>query len=115
MATLSEAAHYLLLKGNYIAAEETASAEDQEWAESVLTATIRELQARKFKLWGTSTSVIPMEFLDALCDRVLLSLGQSFGSNNVVEANNAVALVERRLRELATVPATGAVQQATYY
>jgi hypothetical protein len=112
--SLSDMATRVLKDQGLIAAEETPSAVDLEWAQETVTSEVALLAGIGMPIWNGSEMAVPVEYLTALSARIGLAIAPSFGLMTLLEAERAKPFAEQNLHKLATVPATGAVQESEY-
>ena len=84
-----------------IGAEETPSSADLEWAKETAASEISLLAATGIPIWNGSEVAIPQEYLSTLSRRVCLAVAPSYGSTDMVAAQNAMREAERSLTILA--------------
>jgi hypothetical protein len=113
--TTAELATRVLKDLGLIAAEETPSAADLSWAEETVSSEIMQMSARGIPIWNGSDVEVPQEYLTILSRRIGLAIAPSYGLTDAVKATVAIEAVERNLRVLGTIPATGTTQTADYY
>ncbi len=106
--TKSDLATRILRDAGLIGAEEIPSAIDLLFAEETLSSEIDLMAGKGINIWNGSEIVIPDSYLTTLSRRVVLAIGPAFGLGSVSEATMAIPVVERDLRVLSAVPATGA-------
>jgi hypothetical protein len=98
-----------------IAAEETPSATDLDWASETVSTEVALLSGIGMPIWNGSDMSVPVEYLGSLSRRIGAAIGPSFGLMSPADAERTMLVTEQNLRKLATVPATGTVQQAEYF
>jgi hypothetical protein len=84
-----------------VAAEETPSAADLEWAKETAGSEITMLSALNLPIWNGSELSIPQEYLTTLSRRVGLAVAPSFGLADMATAQMAMREAERSLTLLA--------------
>lgn len=110
----SDLATRILRDAGLIGADETPNAIDLEFAEETLSSEIEAMSAKGIYIWDGSEAEIPNKYLTALSRRIVLAIGPSFGLMSAAEAELASSAVERTLRILSQVNATGSVLQSEY-
>lgn len=99
---------------NWIAAGETPSSDDLNWAVETCESEILMMAARGIPIWNGSEISIPQEYLTALSRRIGLALAPSIGLMDLASATQAIELAEINLLRLAQIGPTGAVMQGEY-
>lgn len=84
-----------------VAAEETPSYADLEWAKETAMSEILMLNALGIPIWNGSELDIPPEYLSTLSRRVGLAIAPSFGLTDLAAAQNAMRAAENALTILA--------------
>jgi len=95
--TETEFATRVLKDLGIIGAEETPSSADLEWAKETAASEISLLAATGIPIWNGSEVAIPQEYLSTLSRRVCLAVAPSYGSTDMVAAQNAMREAERSL------------------
>lgn len=113
--TTSELATRVLKDLGLVAAEETPSAADLNWAIETCQSEVLMLNAKGIPIWNGSEVEVPQEYLTLLSRRIGLAVGPSYGLMSAAEAQVAMRAAEVDLRVLGSVRATGAVMQAEYF
>ena len=113
--TLSDMATRVLKDLGLIGAEETPSAADLTWAQETVSAEVATLAEVGMPIWNGSDVEVPQAYLLPLSHRIGLSIAPSFGLMSVVDAERAKPIADQVLYKLATVPGTGATQEAEYF
>jgi len=113
--TKSDLATRILRDAGLVGADEVPSAIDLLWAEETLSSEIDAMAAKQIVIWDGSEISIPNAYLTTLSRRIVLAVGPSFGLADVVAAAQAIPVVEKDLRTLSQIPATGAVLENEYY
>jgi hypothetical protein len=98
-----------------IAAEETPSATDLDWASETVSTEVALLSGIGMPIWNGSDMSVPVEYLGSLSRRIGAAIAPSFGLMSPADAERTMLVTEQNLRKLAAVPATGSVQQAEYF
>jgi hypothetical protein len=105
--TKADLATRILRDAGLIGAEETPSAIDLLFAEETLSSEIDLMAAKGIKIWDGDEISVPNGYLTVLSRRIGLALGPAFGLGSFVEASTAINALERDLRTLSAIPATG--------
>lgn len=105
--TKADLATRILRDTGLIGAEETPSAIDLLFAEETLSSEIDLLAAKGIRIWDGSEISIPNSYLTTLSRRIGMALGPAFGLGTVAEVSVAIPTIERELRTLSAIPATG--------
>lgn len=113
--TTAQLATRVLKDLGLIAAEETPSAADLDWATETVLAEVMFLAAKKIPIWNGSEISIPQEYLTPLSRRIGLAIAPSFGLVSMDSAALAVRAAEADLRVLGSIQGTGAVAEADYF
>ncbi len=113
--TKSDMAIRILRDTGLVGAEETPSAADLVFAEETLSSEFDLMAAKGLAIWDGSENEIPNSYYTTLSRRVALVLAPSFGLGTLVDSSNAIPLVERDLRIISSIPATGNDAQNDYY
>ncbi len=113
--TTAELATRVLKDLGLIAAEETPSAADLNWAVETVESEVTMLNAKGIPVWNGSEVEVPQEYLTALSRRIGLAIGPSYGLVSQAQAEQAMLLAENNLRVLAQTPPTGAALEAEYF
>jgi hypothetical protein len=113
--TTAELATRVLRDLGLVAAEETPTAADLDWATETVQSEVGLLAAKGIPIWNGSDVSIPQEYLTVLSRRIGLAAAPSYGLTDVASATVAMDLAERDLRILGTTGPTGEVATAEYF
>ena len=103
MTTYSKAdlATRVLKDMGFVGADETASADDQSWAEETVGSEVQLLAAIGLPIWNGSEMAVPEEYLTVLSRRIGLAVAPSFGMMSMADAQLAMREAERYLTVMA--------------
>lgn len=113
--TTADLATRLLRDLGLIGAEETPSAPDVTWANETIQAEIESMSAENIKLWGGSYVSIPGEYFTPLSARIGIAVAPAFGLITLAEAELGKEALNKRLRKISAVPATGERAESEYF
>lgn len=86
---------------NLIAADETPSASDLEWAIETVSSEVAVLASIGMPIWNGSDMAVPLEYLTTLSRRIGLAIAPSFGLADPATAQLAMREAERVLTIMA--------------
>lgn len=98
-----------------VAAEETPSAVDLEWASETIASVAAQLSVEGIVIWNGSDESIPLEYLVVLSKRIGLEAGPSFGLMSIADAERVKPPLNNLLRRMNAKPNTGVIQKAEYF
>lgn len=113
--TKSDLATRILRDAGLIGADETPSSIDLLFAEETLSSEIDALAVKGIVIWDGSEISIPNSYLTTLSRRLVLAIGPAFGLADVGTVSQAIPLVEKDLRTLSQIPATGSTLETDYF
>lgn len=104
----SDLATRILRDAGLIGAEEAPSAADLAFAQETLSSEIDQMGEISIRIWNGSEIEVPNAYYTALSRRIVLAISPAFGLASAAEVELAMEKVERTLRKLSNIPATGA-------
>jgi len=113
--TTTELATRVLKDLGLVAAEETPSSADLNWAIETVQSEVQMLAAKGIPVWNGSEVVVPSEYLTVLSRRIGLALAPSFGLGDIASATQAMELLELNLHRIGQIGPTGAYTTPDYF
>lgn len=104
-----------LRKAGLVAAEETPSAADLDFAAEGIASDTEALAQVGITIINGDDQAVPQGFLEPLARYHAVTFKEDFGLINAVEAETARELQRRQLYKLCVTPATGIVAEAEYF
>ncbi len=112
--TVTETVTHALRRAGLLGDDETPTAEQLALATKTYNSRLQGLQVRGFRLWGWTSSAVPLEFFDPLADYIALFLIATAGGPRQPDAGT-VLTAEITLRQLGTTEPTYDVIAGTYF
>jgi hypothetical protein len=111
----SDLATRILKDLGLVAAEETPSASDLEWAQETVSSVTAQLAAEGIEIWNGSDQSLPLEYLVPLSKRIGLDIAVSFGLATPDGVEALKPTLNSTIRRLNAKQPTGAVSRAEYF